>query len=184
MSNHRKLLDEFNEDSRKKVAERFAEIAARNLTPTELLLEAVRQSLLVELKDVQLAIYEEQLISNMRETDAILSTSRELVESAERIDEVATASIEELARMRDALNEAPSKIKRDMAKSAATAKNAPFNEGKAKVFAWLDAHLSEYAGRLDEAADAIEAAGLASVGWRQIRGYITEYRKSHSARTV
>ncbi|HDR9103151.1 TPA: hypothetical protein QDB15_006718 [Burkholderia vietnamiensis] len=74
-------------------------------------------------------------------------------------------------------------IKRRDGKKGGTKANAAYNQGRMKVYSWLDDHLQEYE-RLDDAADAIESQKVVSVSWRVIRGYITDYKKLRTTPTV
>lgn len=117
-----------------------------------------------------------------------LSLSREVGEQARKhadLSERAFLLLEELGnrRVNDVVEQGVSVSARLLARRGGMARNKSNQEGKNAVFEWLDQNLVSYSGKLDAAADAIAAAGVASVEWRTIRAYITEYRKLRSAGT-
>ncbi|WP_157381236.1 hypothetical protein, partial [Burkholderia ubonensis] len=101
--------------------------------------------------------------------------------AASVMKDLAAASTNEVSRLRGKVVEVAIKAHasgtKRTARAGGIAKNAENAAMKAEVFRWLDRHLSEYQGRLDAAADAIEAAKLVPLTWRTIRNYITDYNK-------
>lgn len=57
--------------------------------------------------------------------------------------------------------------------------NAAYNHGRAKAYRWCQDNLAAYVFKndLDGAARKMADDKVVSVGWRTIRGYITDYRK-------
>ncbi|WP_124596236.1 hypothetical protein [Burkholderia stagnalis] len=110
---------------------------------------------------------------------AAVKLAREHADLSERLDHLSAMDADR--RVNDAVEEGITAGARLAARRGGMARNKLNQQGKSDVFKWLDENLSAYAGKLDAAADAIDAARVTSVGWRTIRSYVTEYRRLRRA---